>query len=215
VIYGNEMQRMWPGETSDDGLAGNVSELFRGTYVCDQCSSAGADSPEQLKQIEEAAAKVVVTTTNSIDGYVVRKYLGIESVEFVLGTGFFSEIASASDDLRGLRSSGFERKLQDAKQTALTLLKVRAAGKGANAVIGVDLDYTEFSSNKSVSSSTGLSCGLSLQPPRKPRLQANRHNPSKASPPRLQKQPTAGILAIHTVLGTQGMLQHLESARCS
>ena len=42
----------------------------------------------------------------------------------------------------------FESKLQQAKQTAFTLLKTRAAEKGANAVVGIDLDYTEFTGNR-------------------------------------------------------------------
>lgn len=127
-------------------LTGSVTEMFSGEYVCDECRHA--KDREHSKKAADADEKVVVTTTNHIDGYLVRKYLGIESVEFVLGTGFFSEVASNAQDFWGLRSSGFEKKLQEAKQTALTILKMRAAEKGANAIIGVDLDYTEFSGNR-------------------------------------------------------------------
>lgn len=91
---------------------------------------------------------VVVTTTPSIDGYKVTDYLGIESVEFVIGTGVFSEIESSISDFFGARSSGFEKKRSDAKQHAMATLKFRAAEKGANAVVGIDLDYTEFSGNR-------------------------------------------------------------------
>jgi uncharacterized protein YbjQ (UPF0145 family) len=51
-------------------------------------------------------------------------------------------------DFLGIRSKGFEGKLQEAKRVAFDLLKMRAAEKDANAVVGVDLDYTEFSGNR-------------------------------------------------------------------
>ncbi len=92
--------------------------------------------------------KILATTTMNIDGYRIVKYIDIESVEIVLGTGFFSEFSSDIDDFFGLRSTGFEKKLQHAKKNAFQLLKLRAYEKDANAIVGVDIDYTEFSSNR-------------------------------------------------------------------
>jgi uncharacterized protein YbjQ (UPF0145 family) len=96
----------------------------------------------------QVSKKVVVTTTPGIDGYSVKRYLGIESVEFVIGTGIFSEVSSSIADFFGARSSAFEKKLRAAKQHALGALKFVAAEKGANAVVAVDLDYTEFTGNR-------------------------------------------------------------------
>jgi uncharacterized protein YbjQ (UPF0145 family) len=90
----------------------------------------------------------VVTTTHSIDGHRVFKYLGIESVEVVIGTGLWSEFTGDLADFLGRRSKGFEAKLQQAKEAAFQILKMKAAEKGAHAVIGIDMDYTEFSSNR-------------------------------------------------------------------
>ena len=103
---------------------------------------------EQERQSQKQAKSVVVTTTPSLEGWVVTEYLGIESVEFVIGTGPISELVSEVQDLFGARSSPFEKKLQAAKQTAFETLKYRAALKGGNAVVGVDLDYIEFSGNR-------------------------------------------------------------------
>jgi uncharacterized protein YbjQ (UPF0145 family) len=103
---------------------------------------------DRIAKIRQAAAKVIVTTTPKVDGTQVVAYLGIESVEFVIGTGVFSEVSSSISDFFGARSSAFEQKLRAAKTHALDALKYIAAEKGANAVIGIDLDYTEFTGNR-------------------------------------------------------------------
>lgn len=100
------------------------------------------------RQIEEMISRISLTTTNNIDGWKVHRYIGIESVEIVIGTGMFSEFAGDISDFFGMRSTAFEVKLQKAKQTAFKSLKYRAATMGGNAVIGIDLDYTEFSGNR-------------------------------------------------------------------
>ena len=135
-------------------------DLSAGTYTCRTCQTK-IDTEVETKKREQhneeienarklrlAASKVVVTTTNHVDGYSVRRYLGIESVEVVIGTGLFSEFTSGIQDVFGQRSSEFEKKLQWGKKAAFETLTMRAAAKGANAVIGIDLDYTEFSGNR-------------------------------------------------------------------
>ena len=106
------------------------------------------EQEEQERQLREQATSVVVTTTPSLDGYIIQKYLGIESVEFVIGTGPISELVSGVQDFFGARSSPFEEKLRAAKETAFETLKIRAVEKGGNAVVGVDLDYIDFSGNR-------------------------------------------------------------------
>ncbi len=78
----------------------------------------------------------------------MSKYIDIESVEIVIGTGFFSEFSGEIADFFGARSSDFEQKLQKAKKTAFERLKYLAFERGGNAVIGIDIDYTEFSGNR-------------------------------------------------------------------
>jgi uncharacterized protein YbjQ (UPF0145 family) len=92
--------------------------------------------------------KIIITTTVNVEGYKVEKYLGIESVEIVIGTGPISEIISDFNDLMGQRSTKFEKKLQVAKQMAFSRLKQKALDKSANAIIGIDIDYTEFTGNR-------------------------------------------------------------------
>jgi uncharacterized protein YbjQ (UPF0145 family) len=107
-----------------------------------------ADRLKKMTQMIQLSKSVRVTTTPAFDGYHVVEYLGIESVEFVIGTGMFSEVSSSVADFLGVRSSAFEQKLQNAKRHAMDALKYIAAERGANAVLAVDLDYTEFSGNR-------------------------------------------------------------------
>ena len=126
-------------------IATLTSDLTSDTYYCPSCVEVNR---KRVEQIKEAAEKVLVTTTPKVDGYYVAKYLGIESVEFVIGTGMFSEVSSSIADFFGQRSTAFEKKLQGAKKAAMDALKYLAAEKGANAVIAIDLDYAEFSGNR-------------------------------------------------------------------
>jgi uncharacterized protein YbjQ (UPF0145 family) len=103
---------------------------------------------QRTEAVREAAASVILTTTPKVDGYIARRYLGIESVEYVIGTGLFSEVSGDIADFLGRRSKSFERKLQEAKRTAMEMLRIVAAEAGANAVLSVDLDYAEFSGNR-------------------------------------------------------------------
>lgn len=100
------------------------------------------------KYVDDAASRILITTTVNIDGYKVKRYIDIDSVEIVIGTGIFSEFTGAVSDFFGERSTAFEKKLQNAKENALKKLKYRVFEKGGNAVIGIDLDYTEFSGNR-------------------------------------------------------------------
>jgi uncharacterized protein YbjQ (UPF0145 family) len=106
------------------------------------------EETDPVKQMIQLSKSVKVTTTPTFDGYHVVEYLGIESVEFVIGTGMFSEVSSSLADFFGARSSAFEQKLQAAKRHAMDALKYIAAKRGANAVLAIDLDYTEFSGNR-------------------------------------------------------------------
>tara|TARA_R110002072_G_scaffold303108_2_gene493849 strand:- start:9675 stop:10157 length:483 start_codon:yes stop_codon:yes gene_type:complete len=123
--------------------------LDRTNYYCDDCQLLRSrEQQAREEKLRKRAESIVVTTTHNIDGWKVQKYLGIESVECVIGTGLFSEFSSGVSDFLGRRSSGFEKKLQTAKKGAFDAIKLLAAQKGGNAIVGVDIDYTEFSGNR-------------------------------------------------------------------
>lgn len=98
---------------------------------------------EEIKN--ESIEKVVVTTTHSIEGYRIEKYCDIVSAEVVLGVGLFNEMFASFTDTFGGRSGKYQSQLLDGKNKCMNELKFRAVDAGANAVIGVDLDYSEIS----------------------------------------------------------------------
>lgn len=82
-----------------------------------------------------------VTTTPNIEGKRIIKYCGIITGEAILGANLFKDLFAGIRDLVGGRSATYERELQRARDIALQELQQRAQEQGANAVVGVDLDY--------------------------------------------------------------------------
>lgn len=88
-----------------------------------------------------------VTTTPGIDGTRVTRYCGVVAGEAILGANIFKDLFAGIRDLVGGRSAVYERELQRARDLALTELQERAQELGANAVVGVDLDYEVLGAN--------------------------------------------------------------------
>ena len=88
-----------------------------------------------------------VTTGYDFEGYQIVDYKGIVSGDIVLGTGFISEFAASWSDAFGTTSNTFAGKMKTAKQKALKQLMANAMITGANAVLGIDFDYTMFGNN--------------------------------------------------------------------
>lgn len=86
-------------------------------------------------------SEMIVTTTHGIDGRPVQHYLGIVSGEVIAGANIFRDFLAGIRDIVGGRSGAYEEVLEDARQKAISELRARAAKIGANAVIGVDIDY--------------------------------------------------------------------------
>ena len=84
---------------------------------------------------------MIVTTTPSVEGHAISKYHGIVVGEAIMGANIFRDVFARVTDIVGGRSGAYESKLQEARDTALLELEQRAAAAGANAVVGVDLDY--------------------------------------------------------------------------
>lgn len=82
-----------------------------------------------------------LTTTPNIEGKRVTKYCGVIAGEAILGANLFKDLFAGIRDLVGGRSGTYERELQRAREIALEELTQRAVDLGANAVIGIDIDY--------------------------------------------------------------------------
>ena len=96
---------------------------------------------------------MIVTTTPSVEGRQIADYKGIVVGEAILGANVFRDIFAGITDIIGGRSGAYEEELGKARQIALAELEERAAAKGANAVVGVDLDYEVINNMLMVSAS--------------------------------------------------------------
>lgn len=93
---------------------------------------------------------MVMTTTNNLESRVVKKYLGVVTGEAILGANIFKDIFAGIRDIVGGRSASYERELQEARRIAFTELEEKANRVGANAVIGIDIDYETIGANGSM-----------------------------------------------------------------
>jgi uncharacterized protein YbjQ (UPF0145 family) len=84
---------------------------------------------------------MIVTTTPSVEGQRITKYCGGVTGEAILGANIFKDLFAGIRDIVGGRSATYEAGLPKAREIAIRELEERAAERGANAVVGVDLDY--------------------------------------------------------------------------
>ena len=84
---------------------------------------------------------MIITTTQSMEGQTIREYQGIVVGEAIMGANIVRDFFASITDVIGGRSGAYEQKLADARQIAEGELADEARARGANAVVGVDLDY--------------------------------------------------------------------------
>jgi uncharacterized protein YbjQ (UPF0145 family) len=84
---------------------------------------------------------MLITTTNTVEGRRIVEYHGLVSGEAILGANIFRDMFAAVRDIVGGRAGAYEKELKNARDIALDEMADEARARGANAVIGVDLDY--------------------------------------------------------------------------
>ncbi len=84
---------------------------------------------------------MILSTTPSLDGMSVVKYLGVVTGETIIGANIFRDFLAGIRDIVGGRSAAYEEVIIKAKETSMREMTERAQALGANAVIGIDLDY--------------------------------------------------------------------------
>jgi uncharacterized protein YbjQ (UPF0145 family) len=84
---------------------------------------------------------MILTTTPNIEGHRITEYLGVVTGEAVLGTNFFRDFFGKIRDVVGGRSGAYEKELARARETAFREIQEEALEVGANAIVGIDLDY--------------------------------------------------------------------------
>jgi uncharacterized protein YbjQ (UPF0145 family) len=93
---------------------------------------------------------MLLTTTNTIENKNIVKYVGLVTGEAIIGANLFRDIFAGIRDIVGGRSGSYEEVLREAKDNAVSEMEENARRLGANAVIGIDLDYETVGQNGSM-----------------------------------------------------------------
>jgi uncharacterized protein YbjQ (UPF0145 family) len=84
---------------------------------------------------------MIITTTNSLEGKKIREYRGVVTGEAILGANLFRDLFAGLRDIVGGRSASYEKELRKAREIAFQEIEDAARKAGANAIIGLDIDY--------------------------------------------------------------------------
>jgi uncharacterized protein YbjQ (UPF0145 family) len=103
---------------------------------------------------------MLVTTTSTVEGRPVRTYYGLVTGETILGANIFRDFLAGFRDIVGGRSTAYENVLKDARASAVEEMCRQAEAHGANAVIGVDLDYETVGNGMLMVTATGTAVTL-------------------------------------------------------
>ena len=106
---------------------------------------------------------MVITTTPTLEGHRVREYLGIVTGEAIIGANVFKDIMAGFRDIVGGRSKAYENSLREAREEALREMSAEARARGADAIIGVDLDYEVLGSGNGMLMVTTSGTAVALE----------------------------------------------------
>ena len=84
---------------------------------------------------------MIQTTTPTVEGRTIAEYLGVVTGEAILGANIVRDLFAGIRDIVGGRSGAYEEELRKAREIAMSDLAAEASGRGADAVVGIDLDY--------------------------------------------------------------------------
>ena len=90
---------------------------------------------------------VIISTTNTIEGRQVNEYLGVVTGEAILGANVIRDFFAGVRDIVGGRSGAYEKELRKAREYAFEEMREQAEDLGANAIVGVDIDYETLGEN--------------------------------------------------------------------
>lgn len=93
---------------------------------------------------------MLMTTTPTLQGQDIREYLGVVTGEAIMGANIVRDLFAGVRDIVGGRAGAYEESLTDARETAMREMEQRARSMGADAVIGIDLDYETVGSGGSM-----------------------------------------------------------------
>lgn len=139
-LYKNQLEFLQAGEEGDYGVGFTV--------LCKNCGQMKKQRYEDIEKekYEDLQCKLkslVITTTASIDGKKIIEYKGIITAQVFMGVNLFKDVFSGLRDIVGGRSKAMENELKKAKDLLLEELKKEALDLGANAIIGLKIDFED------------------------------------------------------------------------
>jgi len=93
---------------------------------------------------------MIISTTPQIEGRTIREYKGVVTGETIIGANFFKDFFAGIRDIVGGRAGSYEKVLREAKDTSMQEMMERARELGANAIVGIDIDYETIGANGSM-----------------------------------------------------------------
>ena len=93
---------------------------------------------------------MIHSTTPQIEGRPIREYKGVVTGETIIGANFVKDFFASIRDVVGGRSGSYEKVLREAKDTSMEEMMQRAEELGANAIVGIDIDYETIGANNSM-----------------------------------------------------------------
>ena len=132
-------------DPGSDGLCGDCTLSIIGKQMID----ATIQQQETLQAHNEATSRIMLTTETA-PNLNITKRIEIVTAECAFGMNMFKDLFAGVRDIVGGRSEAVQKTMRDSRRTALYELKKEAYEVGANAVVGVDLDYVELSNNGSM-----------------------------------------------------------------
>ena len=93
---------------------------------------------------------MILSTTPQIEGHTIREYKGVVTGETIIGANIIKDFFAGIRDIVGGRADSYEDVLREAKDTSLKEMMERAQIMGANAIVGIDIDYETIGSNGSM-----------------------------------------------------------------
>lgn len=134
-----------------EGGKGLCAECFASALVDDRTKTreelaADAETKKAAAEIRKSEIEAIMLTTEAYpQGLTISRRIEVVTAECAFGMNIFKDLFAGVRDIVGGRSEAVQKTLRDARRTALYELKKEAHAVGANAVVGVDLDYVELS----------------------------------------------------------------------
>ena len=121
----------------------------------------GSHAVAVVRRRERKGMCVIISTTTSIEGRPVAQYMGVVAGETILGANVFRDIGAQIRNITGGRAEGYEKELRKGRESAIAEMEQAAAALGADAIVGVDIDYETVGGSMLMVTASGTAVKLS------------------------------------------------------